>query len=212
MMKRILLAGVLSMFVAGGARAGDKEEKPSATPEASSKQTEVKAEKKGNPVILMETTAGNITIELYSEKAPKTVANFLKYVGDGFYTDTIFHRVIAGFMIQGGGFTADMKQKDATYPPIALEAKNGLKNVRGAIAMARTQNPNSATSQFFINHKDNPNLDYPKPDGNGYAVFGKVTEGIETVDKIASVATTNNPPYQNVPAEPVLIKSVKVIS
>ncbi len=212
MMKRILLAGVLGMFMAGGVVAEDKEEQPGATPEVSSKPTEAKAEKKGNPVILMETTAGNITIELYPEKAPKTVENFMKYVSDGFYTDTIFHRVISGFMIQGGGFTADMTQKTPTYPAIALEARNGLKNVRGAIAMARTNVPNSATCQFFINHKDNPGLDYPKPDGNGYAVFGKVTEGLETVDKIAGVATTSLPQGQNVPTEPILIKSVKEIS
>lgn len=214
MVKRILLAGVMSLFVAGMVVAGDEAETKEPEPVAKaeeSKEAEKDKEKKGNPVLLMETSLGNIKLELYPEKAPKTVENFMKYVADGFFDDTIFHRVIKNFMIQGGGFTAEMKQKAPTYSAIPLEAQNGLKNVRGSIAMARTSQPNSATCQFFINHKDNAGLDYPKPDGNGYAVFGKVLEGLEVVDKIADVQTTTVPPHQNVPAEPVLIKSVKEV-
>lgn len=201
MMRRILFAVALTSLFAGFAGAGD-EKQPTAAP--------APAGAKGKVVVLMETTLGNMKIELYPDKAPKTVENFLRYVKEGFYTDTIFHRVMSGFMVQGGGFTKDMSQK-TPHEPIAIESKNGLKNLRGAIAMARTSDPNSATSQFFINHKDNPNLDYPKPDGNGYTVFGKVIEGIEVVDKIAAVETTSRGPHQNVPMEPVLIKSVKAL-
>jgi len=210
MQKRILLAVVLSLFVAGLAVAGDEVE-PKQKPEPAAKAQKAE-EKEGNPVVLMETSMGNIKIELYPDKSPKTVENFLKYVADGFFDGTIFHRVMKNFMIQGGGFTEEMQQKVPTYDPIPLEAQNGLKNVRGAISMARTSNPNSATSQFFINHKDNPSLDYPKPDGHGYAVFGRVLEGMDTVDKIANTETTSRPPHANVPVEPVLIKSVKEIS
>ena len=157
----------------------------------------------------LKTNLGVMTIELYGDKAPKTVENFLQYVKDGFYKGTIFHRVIPGFMIQGGGFTADMQQK-ATDAPVENEAKNGLKNVRGAICMARTSNPHSATSQFFIVHKDSSFLDYPGQDGWGYCVFGKVTKGLEVIDAIAAVQTTNAGMHQNVPAEPIVIKSAKV--
>ena len=157
--------------------------------------------------VLMKTSKGGITIELNSEKAPKTVANFLAYVDAGHYDGTIFHRVIPDFMIQGGGFGADM-QKKPTSATVENEAKNGLKNVRGSIAMARTSEPHSASAQFFINHKDNPNLDYPSFDGWGYAVFGKVTGGMEVVDAIAAVRTGTVSAYQNVPKETVLIESV----
>ncbi|MFB3908257.1 MAG: peptidylprolyl isomerase [Candidatus Eisenbacteria bacterium] len=167
---------------------------------------------KGKTMVLIETSMGNIKVELNADKAPVTVTNFLKYVNDGYYNGTIFHRVIPGFMIQGGGFTPDMKQKEATYPAIQLESKSGLKNARGTIAMARTSDPNSATSQFFINVVDNAGLDYPKPDGNGYAVFGKVTEGMDVADKIVAAPTTTMGPYQNVPVDPIVIKSVKVVS
>ena len=141
------------------------------------------------PKVRMKTSLGEMVIELYPEKAPKTVENFLKYVDDGFYKDTIFHRVIGNFMIQGGGFDAKMQQKP-TRSPIPLESRNGLKNDRGTIAMARTSVPDSATAQFFINTVNNNGLNYPQPDGNGYAVFGKVIEGMDTVDKIAQVQTT----------------------
>ncbi|MBN1391406.1 MAG: peptidyl-prolyl cis-trans isomerase [Sedimentisphaerales bacterium] len=160
--------------------------------------------------VKLETTMGDIVIELDEKAAPVTVKNFLTYVEEGFYDGTIFHRVIPNFMIQGGGFIPNMEQKK-THPPIVNEAKNGLKNNRGTIAMARTNNPDSATSQFFINHKDNDFLNYAGPDKPGYAVFGKVVDGMETVDKIASVKTTQKGPHANVPVEPVVIKSAKVV-
>ena len=163
------------------------------------------------PRVEMQTTLGKITLELDAAKAPKSVENFLQYARSGQYDGTIFHRVIDGFMIQGGGFTKEMNEKP-TKAPIANEAKNGLKNLRGSIAMARRADPHSATAQFFINHRDNPNLDYPAHDGWGYAVFGKVTEGMDVVDKIAKVKTGNRGMHQNVPVEPVIIESVKILS
>ena len=164
-----------------------------------------------SPSVEMQTSLGTMVIELDSDKAPKTVQNFLQYVKDGFYTGTIFHRVIDGFMIQGGGFTKDMQQKP-TNKPIENEAKNGLKNDRGTIAMARTGDPHSATAQFFINHKANSALNYPSGDGWGYAVFGKVTQGLDVVDKIAKVPTgTPSMMFRDVPVEPVIILSVKII-
>lgn len=163
------------------------------------------------PRVEMQTTLGKITLELDAAKAPKSVENFLQYARSGQYDGTIFHRVIDGFMIQGGGFTKEMNEKP-TKAPIANEAKNGLKNLRGSIAMARRADPHSATAQFFINHRDNPNLDYPAHDGWGYAVFGKVTEGMDVVDKIAKVKTGNRGMHQNVPVEPIIIESVKVLS
>ncbi len=161
-----------------------------------------------NPVVVMETSMGTITIELDQAKAPITVENFLKYVDDGFYGGTVFHRVIPTFMIQGGGFTPDLKQKP-TRPPIKNEAKNGLKNVRGSIAMARTNDPHSASAQFFINVRDNHGLDYPGQDGWGYAVFGKVIDGMDAVDKIKDVATGQKGRMGDVPVEDVVITSVK---
>ena len=163
------------------------------------------------PSVEMQTSAGKMVIELNAEKAPGTVNNFLKYAKEGHYDGTIFHRVIDGFMIQGGGFTADMSEKKAGTP-IQNEAKNGLKNQRGTIAMARRNDPHSATAQFFINHRDNTGLDYPAHDGWGYAVFGKVVQGLEVVDKIAKVPTGNSGMHQNVPVQPVIIQSVKVLS
>lgn len=158
---------------------------------------------------IMETSMGTITLELDETKAPATVENFVKYAESGFYDDTIFHRVIDGFMIQGGGFTRDMNQKD-TDSPIRNEAMNGLKNDRGTIAMARTMVVDSATSQFFINLVDNDFLNFSAPtaQGFGYAVFGKVVDGMEVVDKIAKVRTGFSGPHQNVPAEPIVIKKV----
>ncbi len=152
------------------------------------------------------TSQGDIVVQLDAEKAPKSVANFLQYVKDGHYDGTIFHRVIAGFMIQGGGFDADMKQKP-TRAPIALESRNGLSNQRGTLAMARTMVPDSATSQFFINVVDNQRLDAANaPDGNGYAVFGKVVSGMEVVDKIREVPVGDKGGHQNVPQQPVVIR------
>ena len=159
--------------------------------------------------VAMETSMGTITLELDDEKAPETVANFVKYAKDGHYDGTIFHRVIDGFMIQGGGFTKDMNQKE-TRQPIRNEAMNGLKNRRGTIAMARTMVVDSATSQFFINLVDNDFLDFksPTPQGFGYAVFGKVTDGMTVVDAIAKVKTGFAGPHQNVPDVAILIKKV----
>jgi peptidyl-prolyl cis-trans isomerase B (cyclophilin B) len=167
--------------------------------------------KAANPVIIIETSMGDITVELYQDRAPRTVANLLEYVKAGFYKDTVFHRVIKGFMIQGGGLTVDMKQKP-TRPPIENEAANGEKNERGTIAMARTSDIHSATAQFFINTVNNSFLDHrsKSPDGFGYCVFGKVTGGMEVVDKIESVATTTKGMYRDVPAEPVIIKDVRI--
>ena len=162
------------------------------------------------PRVKIATSMGDIVVQLDPAKAPKTVENFLAYVQDKHYDGTVFHRVIDGFMIQGGGFTADMKQKP-TKAPIALEASNGLKNDTYTIAMARTGDPNSATSQFFINVKDNAMLNAPSPDGHGYAVFGKVVEGTQVVDKIKAVTTANKGPYQNVPATPVVIQSATLV-
>jgi cyclophilin family peptidyl-prolyl cis-trans isomerase len=163
-----------------------------------------------NPQVELDTTQGRIVLELYPEKAPKTVANFLEYVGSGHYDGTVFHRVIDGFMIQGGGFDAQMTQKQ-TRAPIENEAKNGLKNVAGSIAMARTQAPHSASAQFFINLVDNANLDYPSFDGWGYAVFGKVTEGFDVVQKIGKLPVRNVGFHQNVPAEHVVVKRARVL-
>lgn len=156
------------------------------------------------------TSAGKFTVEVYPDAAPRTVANFLDYVNSGFYSGTIFHRVINGFMVQGGGFDRDMKQKP-TRAPIPLEAQNGLKNKTGTVAMARTADPNSATAQFFVNVVDNPSLDYPQPDGFGYAVFGKVVEGMDTIGRIKSVPTTAYGPMRNVPATPIVIESATIV-
>ncbi|MDR0996248.1 MAG: peptidyl-prolyl cis-trans isomerase [Zoogloeaceae bacterium] len=159
--------------------------------------------------VVLHTNQGDITLELDERRAPQTVQNFIDYAKDGFYDGTIFHRVIPGFMIQGGGFTPDMTQK-ATRAPIKNESKNRLKNRRGTIAMARTADPDSATAQFFINLVDNGNLDYPSFDGAGYCVFGKVIEGMEIVDKIAQVSTGRVGPHENVPKNPVVIQSVTI--
>lgn len=162
------------------------------------------------PKVLVKTSAGDFTLTLNAEKAPITVKNFLQYVGDKHYDGTIFHRVIDGFMVQAGGFTPTMQEKP-TRAPIALEANNGLKNVRGSIAMARTMNPNSATAQFFINVVDNPNLNAPAPDGHGYAVFGTVTQGMDVVDKIRKVPTGFKSGYNDVPLAPVTIQSITLL-
>ena len=163
-----------------------------------------------NPQVEIQTNQGRIVLELYADKAPKTEDNFHHYTKDAFFDGTIFHRVIDGLMIQSGGYTPDMIQK-ATRGPIENEAKNGLKNDIGTIAMARTKNPHSATAQFFINLVDNRTLDYPSFDGWGYTVFGKVREGIDVVKKIGQVRTGNQGGHQNVPASPVVIQSVKLL-
>jgi cyclophilin family peptidyl-prolyl cis-trans isomerase len=176
------------------------------------KTDNAKSKGKGNsmtPVVVIETSMGNIEIELNKEKAPNSVDNFLKYVDEGFYSGTIFHRVIPTFMVQGGGFTESMSQKPV-HAPIKNEAANGLKNVKGSLAMARTGDPHSATAQFFINTVDNDFLNYRSSDerGFGYAVFGKVISGMDVVEKIKAVGTTTKGPYENVPTTPVVMKSV----
>jgi peptidyl-prolyl cis-trans isomerase A (cyclophilin A) len=169
-----------------------------------------------NPIVEFDTTAGKIRLELYSAAAPKTVANFIDYVKAKHYDGTVFHRVIDGFMIQGGGFTTDLKQKP-TRPPVVNEAemssKAGLLNVPGTIAMARTPDPNSATAQFFINVNDNKSLNYrsPDPQGIGYTAFGKVVSGMDVVQKIAKAPTAAAGMHQNVPKEPIVINSAVVV-
>lgn len=191
-----------------------KEEAPKQAEEKPVRETTVSTEvtptkEKKMTVVVIETSKGNIIAELDDEKAPVSVKNFLEYVDENFYDNTIFHRVIKDFMVQGGGFTEDMNQK-RPKAPIKIESDNGLKNDRGTLAMARTQVPNSATSQFFINHKDNAFLNYTAPtaQGYGYAVFGRVIDGMDVVDEIAGVVTRNAGMHQNVPAEAVVIKKI----
>nr|WP_291227848.1 peptidylprolyl isomerase [Dokdonella sp.] len=161
--------------------------------------------------MLVKTSQGDITIELFPDKAPKSVENFLTYVKSGFYSGTIFHRVIPGFMIQGGGFSADLRQKK-TRAPIAIESRNGLSNLRGTVAMARTLDPNSATAQFFINTVDNPRLDYANDANPGYAVFGKVVAGMDVVDKIRAIPTGPKGPFAgDVPTTTITIEKVSVV-
>ncbi len=161
----------------------------------------------GNPTVLIETSMGNILIELDTQNAPVSSENFLAYVDEGYYVGTTFHRVIPNFMIQGGGITEDMSDKPSSRAPIENEAQNGLRNDRGTLAMARTSDPHSATSQFFINHADNDFLNFTSESmqGWGYAVFGKVVEGMDVVDNIARVGTGNQGMHQNVPLEPIMI-------
>lgn len=167
-----------------------------------------------NPRVEVKTSLGPVVIEIYPDKAPKTVANFLQYVKEGFYNGTIFHRVIEGFMIQGGGFDRDLRLKPVTHPPVENEASNGLKNDLGMVAMARTPNPHSATAQFFINAKNNDFLNYrePTPQGYGYAVFGKVTQGLEVVMRISKASTSTVGDLKNVPRDAILIQSVTLLS
>lgn len=184
-------------------------ESPSKKDSASNTDQEKTTKQGVNPMVLISTNHGDIKLELNKDKAPITVDNFLSYLEDGFYNDTIFHRVIPNFMIQGGGFTGDMKQK-STKAPIKNEADNGLKNKRGTVAMARTSVVDSATSQFFLNLVDNNFLDHGGRD-YGYAVFGKVVDGMDVVDKIASVKTGSVGQFRDVPNEPATIKSVTLV-
>jgi cyclophilin family peptidyl-prolyl cis-trans isomerase len=175
--------------------------------------TSAVAAEKGNPMVVISTSMGDVKVELYADKAPTTVQNFLDYAKAGYYDGTIFHRVIPNFMIQGGGLNADMQDKrEGQRPPIKNESSNGLSNAVGTLAMARTSAPDSATSQFFINVKDNTFLDKEKAqDKVGYAVFGKVVEGMDVVKKIEQVKTTSKGPHQAVPVDAVVIKSVKIV-
>ncbi|MDR3430481.1 MAG: peptidylprolyl isomerase A [Rouxiella aceris] len=169
----------------------------------------IAAKAKAETHVLLTTSAGNIELELDNAKAPVSVKNFVDYVQSGFYNNTIFHRVIPGFMVQGGGFTGNMQQK-STNAPIKNEADNGLRNLRGTISMARTADKDSATSQFFLNVADNAFIDHGQRDF-GYAVFGKIVKGMDVVDKISSVKTDNVGPYQNVPSTPIVLLSAKVL-
>ena len=204
MIRKINLVLMLVVFMVTGlvlAADGDKK-----TDKA---KDEEKAESK-LVLVKLETNMGDIVLELDAEKAPVTVENFLRYVNEKFYDRVIFHRVINGFMIQGGGFEANMKRKE-THEAIKNEASNGLKNDRGTIAMARTSDPNSATAQFFINHNNNKSLDYVKDKNAGYAVFGKVVKGMGIVDKIAVVKTKTWNGMEDVPVEPVIINTATVV-
>lgn len=163
-----------------------------------------------NPLVELKTSKGDIVVELYADRAPKSAENFLRYVKDGHYDGTIFHRVIDGFMVQGGGFDSALQQKP-TRAPIENEARNGLKNEAGTLAMARTSDPHSASAQFFINLVPNSFLDHPARDGWGYAVFGRVVKGMDVVGAIGKVATRTAGMYQNVPAEPVVIRSAQTL-
>ncbi|MCE1186180.1 MAG: peptidyl-prolyl cis-trans isomerase [Rhodocyclales bacterium] len=165
----------------------------------------------GNPHVELKTSEGTIVLELYPEKAPKTVTNFVEYVKSGFYDGLIFHRVIDGFMIQGGGMQPNMAEKATTRAPIENEGRNGLRNDTGTIAMARTQDPNSASAQFFINLVDNRPLNYPSPDGYGYAVFGKVSDGMDVVRKIGKAPTGSKGFHRDVPVQPIVIQSARLL-
>lgn len=210
MIGRLWFCRLLATSVLLSGCAGEKETVDSNTKNV---QPNVKTAKSGKTMVELETSMGNIVIELDETAAPLTVKNFLAYVEEGFYAGTIFHRVIPDFMIQTGGFTAQMTRKQ-THSPVINEANNGLKNDRGTISMARTSDPDSATSQFFINHKNNASLNYIAGRNPGYAVFGKVAEGMDVVDAIAAVRTTvrTDLRMEDVPVVPVVIKSAKVIS
>ena len=206
---------VASVFLfAGSTFAQDtKTAKPAATPAAKKEEAKAPEKTAGGTTVELDTTAGKIRIALDAEKAPISTKNFVDYVNAKFYDGTVFHRVIDGFMIQGGGFNIDggqLKEKK-TNASITNEGKNGLKNDRGTIAMARTRDPNSATAQFFINHVDNNSLNYPGGDGHGYAVFGKVTEGMDVVDKIAKSKTAMKYGMSDVPEAEVKIISAKIV-
>lgn len=208
MKNKILLIPLLTVLIAGCATS--QVVTPEPQNEVNNKLTEEKQME--TKVILIKTSLGDIKAELYPDKAPVTVENFIQYVDDGFYNGTIFHRVMPGFMVQGGGFTEDRVQKE-TNDAIKIESDNGLKNDRGTLAMARTRIPDSATSQFFVNLVDNDFLNYRSPDedGYGYTVFGKVIEGMDVVDQIAKVQTGSNGMHQDWPVENVVIEKVEVL-
>lgn len=216
--KLLIVFVVLFVFLLFGCRGKDKDRTEEETVEAVPKKAAAEKrnmiemrESKGLKMAKLQTSMGDIVIELNEKAAPVTVKNFLSYIEEGFYDGLIFHRVMPDFMIQGGGFTPDMAQKK-TREAIVNEAANGLKNDRGTIAMARTPHPHSATSQFFINLKDNDFLNFAGHSNPGYAVFGRVAEGMEVVDEIAAVKTTQKGPHADVPVQPVVIKSAKVVS
>ena len=210
-MKRFLI-GFLAFFVLLSGCNANTETK-AAKPAETNTNTQTSGVKKSMTTVKMETSAGTIMLELDGEKAPLTVANIEAYVKDGFYDGLVFHRVIRNFMIQGGGMNANMTEKGDKRPPVKNEANNGLKNDRGTLAMARTNDPHSASSQFFINLTDNDFLNFTSESGSGwgYAVFGKVTEGMDVVDEIAKTKTGQNGPHGDVPLEPITMKSVTIV-
>ena len=203
-----LFSGFLVFGIALVPQAGNP---PKAVVQAPPYQPPAPTPAPGNPVVVVSTSLGDITLELYKDRAPVSVENFLQYVADGFYEGTIFHRVKPGFAIQGGGFTDTMVEK-TTRPPIQNEATNGLRNARGTLAMARTRSLRSATSQFYINLANNSALDHKSysPEEFGYAVFGRVLEGMDIVDKIAAVTTGTSGEHEDVPTTPIVIKKVTV--
>ena len=221
----LLLAAFLPSC--GGSDSSDSTGSETATDESTPAETEVDAMEAetdtseespdlrtpGAPLVLMRTSVGDLRIEFYPQEAPETVENFLRYVEDGHFDGTIFHRVVRGFVIQGGGFTADMEEKE-TREPISNEAQNGLKNLRGTLSMARTTDPHSATSQFFVNTKDNAMLDHTGTDmrGWGYAVFGKVISGMEAVDQIEASPVVSRAGHNDVPDTPIVVEAATVVS
>ncbi len=212
-MNGILASLVCLLAFAAPAAPQAPKKAPAPAPKAQAAAPKVQTPPAVNPRVLLDTTKGKIVIELYPGKAPKTVKNFLDYVKSGQYNGEIFHRVIPGFMAQGGGFTPDMKEKP-TRAPVQNEAKNGLSNERGTVAMARTADPHSASAQFFINVANNgAGLDSGKAaDGWGYTVFGKVVEGMEAVDAIVAVPTTTKGPYGDVPVDPIIIRKASIVA
>ena len=205
-----ILTILFATLVLSAAMMFAQNEQPRQSTEKPKGATMQSAETKGNPVVLMKTSLGQIKIELFQDKAPVSVKNFLSYVDEKFFDNTVFHRVMKNFMIQGGGFqSGDPVKQKKTKAPIINESTNGLSNDRGTLAMARTSDPNSATTQFFINVVDNKNLNRGAMDPNGYAVFGKVVDGKEVVDKIKKVPTGNSGGHQNVPTTPVVIQKVE---
>lgn len=205
----IYLVAFALMAFSFKAHANDtKSDTKQVTKKSKSGTTKANSKKEKYPKVVIKTSMGEISIELDSEKAPISTENFLKYVNEKFYDGTIFHRVIPTFMIQGGGMTPDMKEKEM-HAPIKNEANNGLKNARGTVAMARTNIVDSATAQFFINTVDNSFLDYSSPEQYGYAVFGRVTKGMDVVDKIKNVETATKFPHENVPVKSVIIESIR---
>ncbi len=210
MLKACFAFGVC-LVVVFSAVALSETNKTATTPEKV--EAKIVTKEHANPRVVLETNYGDILIELFEKEAPISVKNFLSYVKDGFYDNTIFHRVVKGFVIQAGGLTKDLERKP-TKPPIKNEATNGLKNLRGTVSMARTSDINSATSHFFINLRDNTQLDHRgnTPSTYGYAVFGKVVEGMDVVDKIAKVKVVDRGGYKNVPEKPVIIKKARLVT
>lgn len=210
--KELAFLLVIALAAAGCAGGGEEGGEGEATGDSPSPSPDMAGASDATPRVVLETSKGQIVMELDREKAPRTVANFLEHVEGGFYDSLTFHRVIPGFMIQAGGYTPNMSERRSPRPSVVNESDNQLKNVRGTVAMARLSDPHSAKTQFFINLVDNPNLDYNVGGALGYTVFGQVVQGMSVVDSIAQVPTHTVGPYENVPAEPVVIERAYVSS